>query len=65
MQAKDEMVKDVNGQVLRDYVEVRWKWAKYFEQALNVRVIRKANINVVGNRRMPVLAELNERAISI
>ena len=30
------MVKDVNGQILRDGVEVRRKWAEYFEQVLNV-----------------------------
>ena len=31
----DEMVKDINGQILRD-VEVRRKWAEYIEQVLNV-----------------------------
>ena len=30
-QARDEMVKDVNGQILRDGVEVRRRWAEYFE----------------------------------
>ena len=40
-------------------------WAEYFEQVLNVEDVREANINVVVNRRMPVLGELNERAISI
>ena len=29
-QARDEMVKDVNGQILRDGVEVRRRWAEYF-----------------------------------
>ena len=57
------MVKDVNGQILRDAVEVRR--AGYFEQALNVADDRKANINVVGNLQMPVLGDLNERAISL
>ena len=33
--ARDEMVKDVNGQILRDGVEVRRRWAEYFEQILN------------------------------
>ena len=28
------MVKDVNGQILRDGVEVRRRWAEYFEQVL-------------------------------
>ena len=63
-QAKDEMVKDVSGQILRDGGEVRRRWAEYFEQVLNVANIREANINVVGNWRMPVLGDLNERAIS-
>ena len=30
-QARDEMVMDVNGQILRDGVEVRRRWAEYFE----------------------------------
>ena len=34
-QAKDEIVKDVNGQILHDGVEVR-RWAEYFMQVLNV-----------------------------
>ena len=28
--AREEMVKDVNGQILRDGVEVRRRWAEYF-----------------------------------
>ena len=32
-QARDEMVKDVNGEILRDDVEVRRRWAEYFEHA--------------------------------
>ena len=63
-QAREEMVKDVNGQILLDGVEAR-RWAEYFEQVLNVADVREANINVVGNRRMPVLGDLNERAISL
>ena len=62
-QAWDEMTKDVNGQILRD-VEVR-RWAMYFEQVLNVADVREANINVVSNWQMPVLGDLNERAISL
>ena len=30
-QAREEMVKDVSGQILRDGVEVRRRWAQYFE----------------------------------
>ena len=59
------MVKDVNGQILRDGVEVRRRWAEYFEQVLNVADVREANINVVGNWRMPVLGDFNERARSL
>ena len=58
------MVKEVNGQILREGVEVRRRWAEYFEQVLNVEDVREANINVVGDR-MPMLGELNVRAISI
>ena len=64
-QAREEMVKDVNGQILCDDKEVRRRWAEYFEQGLNVADVREANINVVGNWQMPVLGELNERAISL
>ena len=49
------MVKDINGLILRDGVEVRIRWAEYFEQVLNVADIREANINVVGNWWVPVL----------
>ena len=62
--ARDEMVKDVNGQILPDGVEVR-RWAECFEQVLNVAVVREVNINVVGNWRMPMLGDLNGRAISL
>ena len=61
-QAGDEMVKDVNSQIFRYGVEVRRRWAEYFEQLLNVEDVRDANINV-GDRLMPVLLELNEIAI--
>ena len=64
-QTRDEIMKYVNGQILRDGVEVRKRYAEYFEQVLNVADIREANINVVGNWRMPVLGDLNERAISL
>ena len=45
------MVKDVNRQILRDSVEVRRRWAEYFEQVLNVADVREVNISVVGNWR--------------
>ena len=64
-QARDEMVKDVNCQILRYGVEVRNRWAENFGQVLNVGDVGEANIDVVGNRRMPVLGDLNERALSL
>ena len=63
--ARDEMVKDANGQILRDGVKVRRRWAEYFEQVLNVADVTEANINVVGNWRTPMLGDLNGRAISL
>ena len=57
-------VKDINGQILRDGVDVRRRWAEYFEQVLNVADVREANIDVVGNWWMPVFGDLNERAKS-
>ena len=59
------MVKDVNGQIVRDGAEVRRRWAEYFQQVLTIADVKEANINVVGNWRMPVLGDLNERAISL
>ena len=64
-QAREEMVKDVNGLIFLVGVEVRRRWAEYFEQVLNVADVREANINVVGSWWMPVLGDLNERAISL
>ena len=60
-QARDEMVKDVNGQILRNGVEVRRRLVQYFEQVLNMADAREANINEVGNWWMPVLGDLNEK----
>ena len=51
---RSEMVQDVNGQILRDGIEVRKVWVEYFEQVLNVQDVREANINVFCDRRMPV-----------
>ena len=39
---------------------MRKRWKEYFEQIQNMEDVREANINVVGDRRMPVLGELNE-----
>ena len=64
-QAREEMVKDVNGQISRDGIDMRRRSAEYFEQVLNVADVREANMNVVGNWRTPVSGDLNERAISL
>ena len=40
-QARDEMVKDVNGQILRDSAEVRRRWDEYFEPVLIVADVRE------------------------
>ena len=40
------MVKDVNGQILRDGVEVKRRWEEYFEQVLNVEDVTEAITNV-------------------
>ena len=57
-QARDEIVMDVNGQISQEGVEVRGRWAEYFEQVLNVEYVSEANINVVCNRQRPVLGEI-------
>ena len=63
-QARDEMVKDVMVKYCV-MVQVRRRWAEYFEQILNVADAREANINAVGNWRMPMLGDFNARAISL
>ena len=45
-QARDEMVQDLNGQMLRDGVEVRKNWVEYFEQILNVDDVREKNLKI-------------------
>ena len=37
-----------------DGVKVRRRWTEYFEQVLSVEDVGEANINVVGEGRMPV-----------
>ena len=39
---------------IMDSVEVRRRWAEYFEQLLNEEDVRETNINVSGDCRMPV-----------
>ena len=50
-------MKDRNGQILQDGVAVRRRLAaEYFKQVLNMEYARE-----VGDNRIPVLEELNER----
>ena len=49
------MVKNVNGQILRDGDEVRKRLAEYFEQVLTVEDIREVNIIKAGGSMMTVL----------
>ena len=46
--SNNDLVKDANGQILWDGVEVRRSWAEYVELVPNVE-------NVFGYWRMPVL----------
>ena len=45
----------MNGQILRDGVVMKRRWAEYFEQVLNVEDVRETNINIIGDWRLPVL----------
>ena len=46
-QTREEMVKDVNGQILHNGIEVRRRWAEYFEEVLNVADVREEKRKVV------------------
>ena len=56
---KEEIVKDVNGRLLRGS-EARKRWVEYFEELLNVQ----ADIVAVGGIQVPVMREENEREIT-
>ena len=56
----EEIVKDVNGRLLRGN-EARKRWAEYFEELLNVKEDREADIVAVGGVQVPVMGEENER----
>ena len=43
------MIKNVNGQILLDDVEVTKWWVEYFEQVLIVEDVKEANINIRGD----------------
>ena len=57
---RDEMAKDVTGQILLNGLEVKRSWSEYFEQILNDDDLRTSNMNAIGDRKMPVLLDLNE-----
>ena len=59
----EEIVKDVNGRLLRGS-EARKRWAEYFEELLNVQDNREADIVAVGGVQVPVMGEENEREIT-
>ena len=41
------MVKDVNGQILRDGVDVRRRWAEYFQQVMKMSGKRIGQLSLV------------------
>ena len=46
------MVKNVNGQILRDGVVVRKRWAEYFEQVLNVVVVVGQTVGSISSKML-------------
>ena len=59
----EETVKDVNGRLLNGN-EVRKRWAEYFEELLNVKEDREADIVAVRDVQVPVMGKENEREIT-
>ena len=59
----EETVKDVNGRLLRGN-DAGKRWAEYFEELLNVKEDREADIVAVGDVQVPVMGEENEREIT-
>ena len=59
----EESVKDVDGRILKG-MDVKKRWAKYFEDLLNFEENREAVIVAVGGSQMPVMREENEREIT-
>ena len=41
------------------------RWAKHFEQVLYSEDVTETNTKVAGDRQMPVLGQLTERALCI
>ena len=50
----EKMAKNMNCQIFRDGVEEKSRWAEYFKQNPNEEDVREVNVNVVGDRRMPI-----------
>ena len=59
----EETVKDENGRLLKGN-DARKRWAKYFEDLLNVVEEREAEIVAVGGVDVPVMGEVNEKEIT-
>ena len=59
----EETVKDEDGRLLKGE-EAKKRWAKYFEELLNVEDEREAEIAAVGGARIPVMGEINENVIT-
>ena len=60
---KGGSIMDVNGWLLRGS-KARKRWAKYFEELLNVQEDREADIVAVGGVQVPVMGEENEIEIT-
>ena len=55
---KEEVVKDGNGQLLLESVDVRKRWVMYFDELLNVEDAREGlTVAVDGAARIPVFGE--------
>ena len=59
----EETVKDENGRLLKGS-DTRKKWARYFEELLNVEEESEVDIVAVGRVEVPVMGELNEIEIT-
>ena len=57
-QARDEVLKDVNSQILRDGAEVGRVLVEAVQLVQNVEDVTEANINISGDWRMPVMGVL-------
>ena len=57
-------VKDKDGNMLVEVNAVRHRWAKYFDELVNVKDGVQASVVAVGDdRRMPVFGRLSDRGV--